>query len=108
MRDGRDMKTLTPFNHTCINSRWFDNKESTKRTPVEFLRDLPNSPPEWDWGCDGGASWSCDFRYENSLTRLGFHARSAGFHKYVSSFSKVSLNSIFNFNIIIIIALMKL
>lgn len=94
MRDGRDMKTLTPFNHTCINSRWFDNKESTKRTPVEFLRDLPNSPPEWDWGCDGGASWSCDFRYENSLTRLGFHARSAGFHKYVSSFSKVSLISI--------------
>jgi hypothetical protein len=90
MSDGRDMKTLAPFNHTCINSHWFDDKDSTKRVPEEYLKELPKSPPEWDWGCDGGASWSCDFRYENSLTRLGFRSRSAGFHKSVSSISKVS------------------
>lgn len=49
MRDGLHPTTPTPFNHTCMNSKWSLNKNVFKRFPQAELDRLAASPPEWDW-----------------------------------------------------------
>lgn len=49
MKDGLFPKTATPFNHTCMNSRWSLNSTLSERVSREQLEALARSPPEWDW-----------------------------------------------------------
>jgi hypothetical protein len=88
------MRNPTPFNFTCLNEKWV---QETTSLPEAFYSQLlgPGKPRNTEyafWGCNNGADWSCDFKFEKALRSVGFHGWSTGFHMPLSSFSQGCAN----------------
>ncbi|CAE7513681.1 unnamed protein product, partial [Symbiodinium microadriaticum] len=49
MRDGRFPETPTPFNHTCLHSKWAKDPSLSRRFSQEALAQLERTPGDWDW-----------------------------------------------------------
>lgn len=95
-----------PYNLTCLDERWVSGKVPAQRSvpsnaslPREVVSRIlgPGMPlgTAHAWGCNGGADWSCDFKFEHALRSLGFVGVSEGFHRPLSSFSQGCANDFF-------------
>ena len=90
-----NIREVIPYNFTCLNEKWI----SDGNMPYEFYSRIlgPGNPVDskYAWGCNGGADWSCDFKFEKILRDIGFLGLSSGFHMPLSSFSQGCANEYF-------------
>lgn len=101
------IRSPIPFNFTCLNEKWMEGGVAESGDlSVELLalareqggkagQQLRGGDEPYPWGCNGGADWSCDFKFENILRHLGFIGVSGGFHRPLSSFSQGCANDFF-------------
>jgi hypothetical protein len=87
-----NIHTPVPFNFTCLHEKWMSTGAMPQAFYSQFLG--PDKPPDtqYAWGCNGGADWSCDFKYETALREVGFIGVSGGFHRPLSSFTQGCAN----------------
>ena len=98
--DGDDLhdsiREPIPFNFTCLQEKWA-GRGGILSTDV-YSRILGPGIPldtKYPWGCDGGPDWSCDFKFETTLRKVGFVGVSDGFHMPLSSFTQGCANDFF-------------
>lgn len=91
-----NIRNPVPYNFTCLHEKWV-TETSLSQSAWDFFTSImgPNTSREAKhaWGCNGGADWSCDFKFEAVLREVGFIGLSSGFHMPLSSFSQGCANA---------------
>lgn len=93
--DDNNIHEPAPFNFTCLQESWVREGGLSKDLYSQILGAGKPLDTKYSWGCDGGADWSCDFKFETVLRNVGFIGVSSGFHKPLSSFTQGCANDFF-------------